>query len=187
MWTLTYNGTEQSAAAWGLTARPVIKTRDRSPTEFSFRMAGAAPEGTIPFPFKAQVIIRQNRIFNNGTWSGSGFVFTGYQTTQPGDVDGKGQGITLVFKDAIWLMQHTTFQQLWTIASSPGNPDWISRCVLFMDINSWRPNTQPIITLIDSDLPARSVKSPPVFEGDEIILTLHDEGDEGRLFKMPSW
>ena len=38
-------------------------------------------------------------------------------------------------------MQNTTFQQLWTIASSPGSPDYLSRCVLFMDINSWVPNT----------------------------------------------
>jgi len=145
MWTITYdNGSgpvEKSCADWGLTARPVIKTRDRSPTEVSFRMAGAAPEGSIPFPFKAKVIIKQNRTYSGGTWSGSGYVFTGYQTTQPADVDGKSQGITLVFKDAIWLMQSTTFQQLWTIASTPSSPDYVSRCVLFMDINSWVPNT----------------------------------------------
>lgn len=46
---------------------------------------------------------------------------------------------------------------------------------------------QPIVTLIDSDMPARGPNSPPVFEEDEIILTLHDEGEEGRLFKMPTW
>jgi len=145
IWTITYdNGSgpvEQAAAAWGLTARPVIKTRDRSPTQFSFRMAGAAPEGSIPFPFKAKVTIKQNRVFAAGSWSGTGFVFVGYQTTQPADVDGKGQGITLVFKDVIWLLQNTTFQQLWNIASTPTAPAWVSRCVLFMDINSWSPNT----------------------------------------------
>ena len=144
VWTITYLGTEQSAAQWGLTAKPVMRTRDRSPTEFRFRMAGAPPEGTIPFPFKAQVIIRQNRIGSGTSWAyptgGSGYVFTGYQTTQPADVDGHSQGITLVFKDALWLLQNTVFQQLWTIASTPGSPDWISRAVLFMDINSWAPN-----------------------------------------------
>ncbi len=46
---------------------------------------------------------------------------------------------------------------------------------------------QPIITLIDSDLPARPANSEPVFTSHEIVLTLHDEGDQGRLFKMPSW
>ncbi|MFH0782591.1 MAG: DUF2326 domain-containing protein [Pseudomonadota bacterium] len=46
---------------------------------------------------------------------------------------------------------------------------------------------QPIITLIDSDLPTRSDKSPPVFDKDEIVLTLHDENEKGRLFKMKSW
>ena len=46
---------------------------------------------------------------------------------------------------------------------------------------------QSVITLIDSDLPNRGEKDPPVFGSSEIILTLHDENDGGRLFKMKSW
>lgn len=46
---------------------------------------------------------------------------------------------------------------------------------------------QSVITLIDSDLPERSVNDLPVFSPDEIVLTLHDEGEFGRLFKMQSW
>lgn len=46
---------------------------------------------------------------------------------------------------------------------------------------------QHIITLIDSDLPARTKDSPPVFGQNEIILVLHDEGETGRLFKMKPW
>ena len=46
---------------------------------------------------------------------------------------------------------------------------------------------QPIITLIDSDLPTRGVKDGPVFDASEIVLTLHDEGKQGRLFKMKAW
>ena len=45
---------------------------------------------------------------------------------------------------------------------------------------------QQIVTLIDSDLPARSQETP-VFHSDEIILRLHDEGESGRLFKMKAW
>jgi uncharacterized protein YydD (DUF2326 family) len=46
---------------------------------------------------------------------------------------------------------------------------------------------QSIITAIDSDLP-HMVSSDYVPIGEyEIILRLHDEGDDGRLFKMPSW
>lgn len=45
---------------------------------------------------------------------------------------------------------------------------------------------QPVITLIDSDLPAQNEDSP-LFAPDEIILTLHDEGEPGRLFKMETW
>ncbi len=157
--TITYGGVEQSAAAWGLTARPKITTRDRSPTVFSFRMAGADPAGGVPFNYypallaagstvaaaetACRVVIKQGRVFNaaTGAWSGSGWIFTGYLATKPGDVSGNRRGINLVFKDAIWLMQNTTFQQLWAVAQFADDPIWASRCVLFMDINLWVPNT----------------------------------------------
>ncbi len=43
---------------------------------------------------------------------------------------------------------------------------------------------QTIITLIDSDLPP---SGGDLFSPDEIAVTLHDEGQAGRLFKMESW
>ncbi len=46
---------------------------------------------------------------------------------------------------------------------------------------------QPIITLIDSDLPAPAEKDDRVFDPEEIVLTLHDENEQGRLFKMKAW
>ncbi len=46
---------------------------------------------------------------------------------------------------------------------------------------------QPIITLINSDLPKRSEKNEPVFDIDEIVVILHDENEQGRLFKMGAW
>jgi uncharacterized protein YydD (DUF2326 family) len=46
---------------------------------------------------------------------------------------------------------------------------------------------QSIITLIDSDLPNREPGALPVFDESEIVLTLHDEGEQGRLFKLRSW
>lgn len=46
---------------------------------------------------------------------------------------------------------------------------------------------QPIITLIDSDLPVRAKDEDPVFADDEIVVKLHDEGNHGRLFKMMGW
>ena len=50
-----------------------------------------------------------------------------------------------------------------------------------------RLGIQPIITLIDSDLPIRDADDAPVFDESEIVLTLHDESEQGRLFKMKSW
>ncbi|MGH8557284.1 MAG: DUF2326 domain-containing protein [Methylococcales bacterium] len=46
---------------------------------------------------------------------------------------------------------------------------------------------QPIITLIDSDLPVRDEQNGVVFDTEEIILTLHDESEQGRLFKLRTW
>ena len=46
---------------------------------------------------------------------------------------------------------------------------------------------QPIITLIDSDMPPLDENGGPVFSPDEIVLTLHDEGIDGRLFRMKAW
>lgn len=45
---------------------------------------------------------------------------------------------------------------------------------------------QPTITLIDSDLP-KNDDGAAVFEKEEVVVLLHDEGDDGRLFKMPTW
>lgn len=46
---------------------------------------------------------------------------------------------------------------------------------------------QSVITLIDSDMPPRADANVPVFAPTEIVLTLHDEGSDGRLFRMTSW
>lgn len=46
---------------------------------------------------------------------------------------------------------------------------------------------QSVITLIDSDLPARAEDTGFFFEMDEVVLTLHDENEQGRLFKMRAW
>lgn len=41
---------------------------------------------------------------------------------------------------------------------------------------------QQIVTAIDSELP-----TPDFFDVDEIVLRLHDDGSDGRLFKIPEW
>ncbi|MBC5763088.1 DUF2326 domain-containing protein [Ramlibacter albus] len=46
---------------------------------------------------------------------------------------------------------------------------------------------QPVITLIDSDLPPPADDSTPVFSTEEVVLFLHDEGDDGRLFRTKAW
>jgi uncharacterized protein YydD (DUF2326 family) len=46
---------------------------------------------------------------------------------------------------------------------------------------------QPIITLIDSDMPLSTTPAQPVFSDTEIVVRLHDMDETGRLFKMDSW
>ena len=46
---------------------------------------------------------------------------------------------------------------------------------------------QPILSLLDSDLPAPLGSSDATLAATDVVLTLHDEGDQGRLFKMPPW
>lgn len=45
---------------------------------------------------------------------------------------------------------------------------------------------QSLITLIDCDLPQRALPEA-VFDDEEMVLVLHDEGESGRLFKMRTW
>lgn len=46
---------------------------------------------------------------------------------------------------------------------------------------------QPVITLIDSDMPPPDEDDKPIFSPEEIVLILHDEGSDGRLFRFKPW
>ena len=46
---------------------------------------------------------------------------------------------------------------------------------------------QQILTVIDSDLPLDKNGEKFAFDDDDIVLTLHDEGPNGRLFRMETW
>jgi len=46
---------------------------------------------------------------------------------------------------------------------------------------------QHTITLIDSDIPIRNRNDSPVFNEEEVVLLLHDENQQGRIFKMREW
>lgn len=46
---------------------------------------------------------------------------------------------------------------------------------------------QPIVSLLDSDMNEPLDSGPDALSSAEVVLRLHDEGAEGRLFKMPTW
>lgn len=46
---------------------------------------------------------------------------------------------------------------------------------------------QPVLSLLDSDLPAPLGSGLNSLSEKEIVVSLHDEGESGRLFMMPTW
>lgn len=46
---------------------------------------------------------------------------------------------------------------------------------------------QPLISVLSKDLPDSLDSAHEAVSSREIVLTLHDEGEEGRLFRMPPW
>lgn len=46
---------------------------------------------------------------------------------------------------------------------------------------------QQIITVIDSDLPTDATGKRLEFASGEVVRLLHDQGEEGRLFRMSAW
>ncbi|HZH14042.1 MAG TPA: DUF2326 domain-containing protein [Archangium sp.] len=46
---------------------------------------------------------------------------------------------------------------------------------------------QQIVSVIDSDLPVSPQGARFQFQPNEVVRTLHDEGESGRLFRMPIW
>ncbi len=46
---------------------------------------------------------------------------------------------------------------------------------------------QPGVSLLDSDRPSGGADGASGLRDDEVVLVLHDEGDDGLLFRMPPW
>ena len=46
---------------------------------------------------------------------------------------------------------------------------------------------QPVLTMIDSDMPSGVAESSEFVRPEEVVLRLHDESEEGRLFRMSAW
>ncbi|MFN9638366.1 MAG: DUF2326 domain-containing protein [Synechococcaceae cyanobacterium] len=61
------------------------------------------------------------------------------------------------------------------------------RCLLHEIRERADAGLQQIITVIDSDLPLLEDGSRMEFDKSEVVRLLHDQGDEGRLFRMSSW
>lgn len=46
---------------------------------------------------------------------------------------------------------------------------------------------QPVLTMIDSDMPSGVVEPSEFVRPEEVVLQLHDDSEEGRLFRMSAW
>jgi hypothetical protein len=132
IWKITFNGVTKTAAAWGLTAQPILDLPTQGGSKFTWRMAGADPVGVIPFPFESQVTIFREL---DGV---KDFTFIGRQTTQNGIADPSEQGINLVFQDAWYDLENIVYKQQWksgTIVNGQVvlNNVFFSRVFLFVD------------------------------------------------------
>lgn len=68
-----------------------------------------------------------------------------------------------------------------------GFDDRIKRNLIGLLREEAEKGIQQILTVIDSDLPITDDGERFAFDEEEVCLVLHDEGDSGRLFRMPSW
>ena len=132
VWTLEYNGTEQTFAAWGFTDPKSSIVSQRGHT-FTVRMPGAV--GLVnnpPIPFKGAVIVRRART-GSGPYSGGEIVFQGKQVTDR-RMASQSPADMLTFADAFWDLGRITFQQQWKWKSAQGasvTTRFFARCNLF--------------------------------------------------------
>ncbi|MDB6016040.1 MAG: hypothetical protein JWR19_529, partial [Pedosphaera sp.] len=136
--TLEYAGTERLAADWGFGEcefHPVSK----GVSTFTVRVPGGDPAAAAPIPFEAQIIIRVDRVFAAGAFSGGTILFKGRRTDNEGNADPQGRATQMVFSDVWYDLAHIVFQHYWSVrpVGSVANVNkYSSRIFLFQDISA---------------------------------------------------
>ena len=99
-------------------------------------------------------------------------------------------GMTLLAAKALGFDNRQTLdtevaERFLNLIQFEGLDDRKKRNLLALQRKYAEDGVQSIITAIDSDIPADNKNN--FFHKDEIVLTLHDKSDDGRLFKGEAW
>jgi hypothetical protein len=111
IWTIEYNGTEQTVADWGL-AQLTLNRLSQGTDLLTFRADGAAADAAPVFPFKSTIILRRDRTQESGgLWSGGTQWFIGLIIQVPRNGASEAEGMNYKVAGPWWYLDSLLFQQ----------------------------------------------------------------------------
>jgi hypothetical protein len=112
MWTLEHDGVEKSLVDWGLSER-VTRTRMNQAPDVVTIYAPGAMDAASAFAYGAAVVVRRDRTFAAGAYSGGTIFFRGKAGLAQRSGSGASEGINYRFYGPWWDLQRLVFQQEW--------------------------------------------------------------------------
>lgn len=127
LWTLEYDGLEQTFADWGLAhegAAGTFVNGGHGMDQFAITVPGAKVDDAPLFPFEAAVKVRRNRTLTGGVFSGGALEFQGKRFNIVLEGRPEFEGVIYVFVGPAYDLQATAYQQ--TTYNYTGDPDALS-------------------------------------------------------------
>ena len=111
--TLEYNGLEKSFADWGFALHgATCEHVNCRPSTYRLSLPGGSIADAPLFPFEGRIVIRRNRTFSAGAYSGGYTAFVGYRMETIMDGRPEFIGTHYTFANAWYFLEVTGFQQL---------------------------------------------------------------------------
>ncbi len=123
-WTLEYGGTEQTLDAWGLGNDLVLERANQGVDRLRVTAPGAC-DGTALFAYGQEVIIRRDRTYSGGSWSGGTIYFRGKATGLQRIGSGSAEGVRYEFAGPWWDFERMVYQQEWRVYD-PGSEEVVT-------------------------------------------------------------
>lgn len=146
--TLTYGDTEKFLADWGY-SNPVLKLVSQAVSTFTVDCPGGDPAGAEDIPYGGAVLIRLNRTYAGGSFSGGTIVFAGRRTAFPRTAHPDNSRTSRLFSDPWWDLENTLFQHYWKTWNGTAFVNfYFSRLNLFQDISAGPSNPWTYLTTL---------------------------------------
>lgn len=110
-WTLTYNGTEKPLAAWGIKADLSLSFRNKEKDSLTLNTTEPFDPAAAQFAWSQPAILRRDRTFSGGVYSGGSIVFQGYIGEVRMSASGARQAIGYTIYGVWWLLERLIFKQ----------------------------------------------------------------------------